>query len=219
MHVDAQAGEKWNAWVAGPAVGVETHYCSRTVPCLRKYLGKKIECEGCSKPVPLDFSYYLPLYRCIDSRPVVVILHRDQQDTLETLKHHQHVVVGRTKEKYVGLYVSPILAAQKFQTTLDWKMGEAKIEEFLPTLWKMRGVISAEMILRGPLLEDKLPLLGDEPERKKLLPAAEVELGAAVVGQNFVVAGENGPRPLEGDVAEVYKRLKSRAKPEKNGTH
>lgn len=219
LHTDCEPGKSWTGWIAGDAVGVDTHYCFRTIPCLKRYYGKHAPCEGCTANKPVDFSYYQPLYRHFDSRPVVVILHKDQQDILNRVKFHELVTIGRTSEDFTGLYMARLMKPEPFETTLTWKKVPQDIAAYLPTLWRLRGVIDGETLLRGPLVPEPLTLLGDEMPRKPLSSDDTVKVSAAVVSQNFVVAGEDGPRPLAGDMADVYERLKSRGKPSKNGKH
>lgn len=186
---------------------------------MKRYFGKAAQCEGCAKPLPVDLILYVPLYRGIDSKPVFVICHKDQQDVCDRLTHLQQVRVGRMEEAQAGIYIQPCMRQEKFVTGAEWKKRPANLAEYLPTVWRLRGAITCEIILRGPLVDQPMQLLGDEPPAKQLSPTATVELSAAVVGQQFTVAGQDAPPPLDGPMADVFKRRGLPTTPKKNGKH
>ena len=164
--VQTEAGTQWEAWVAGDCIGVEVHTSRRSKPCLKRYLGQKTPCEGCQATLRVDWLGYLPLYRCSDGKPVVVVVHTDQIDRLDQLKKHDHIVIGRNKEANCGVWVRKSLKQTRYDTTLPSRMVPADISDWLPVLWRMVGVITGRDLLRdsgaNPPVDDK-PVSHPEP--------------------------------------------------------
>ncbi len=221
LHVSIKGEGKFEGWIAGDPVGVEVHHVKSSKPCLKRYLGRQWKCPGCEEPCKVDWCAYVPLYRCLDARPVVVILHRDQLDFMQSVKLHQRVEIGRTKEDKIGMYGRVLTAGAKYQTTLPERKISIDISDWLPILWAMIGQISGQHIRRGPLPDtsETLELLGDEQEVNRLSPEATAKLSAEVVGQQFTVAGTDEPPPLSSDLAEVYRRRGITTKAKLNGNH
>lgn len=149
-HVGAAPGTEWLGWIAGDAIGVRCHVGDDpSSACLRHYLGQQTGCARCAKHHRLEWLWYQPIWRESDWKPVVVIFHEDQLDVLDRLKVLQQVTVGRGKEKKSGMFVRPILRGAKFETSMDWKRKPQCIADFLPSLWKMRGLLTGELLLSG----------------------------------------------------------------------
>lgn len=220
-HVSCKGGQNFEGWVAGDAVCVDSHHVGATRPCLKRYFGEEHPCAGCDEPSRVIEQYYLPLYRRLDGRPVVVILQSDQLDMLQALKCHQHVKVGRTEEHRIGMYVSPMLSPSKWTTTLDERKVKADISDWLPILWGMVGVITGDIIRRGPIgneVEIEPPPIPDK--RGKKLSAEETrKRSAEVVGMNFKVKPPTDD--VLGDaITETANRMLDRVKRhEANGHH
>lgn len=138
-------GKTITGWIAGPCVTVDCHQCEPTKPCLKKYLGAEHECVGCNNLFRVDSTGYQPIYRHMDGRPVVVIFHRDQFERLDALRHGQHVLIGWPEEKNVGAWIRKD-TGPAFTTTLAERKVDADICHWLPILWKLVGVITADML-------------------------------------------------------------------------
>jgi hypothetical protein len=58
------AGATLEAWLAGPMVGVETHWAGSSVPCRRKLTDGALPCKWCGPPTPSRVRWigYVPLW-------------------------------------------------------------------------------------------------------------------------------------------------------------
>jgi len=144
-------GEKVNGHIAGPCIGVQVHCGPQSRPCLKCYLGATADCTGCNHHLRRDWLGYQPLYRWVDGKSVVVTLHVDQIDRLEVLRHGDHVLLGREDADNAGVWIRKE-KGPSFTTTLAAKSVDADICDWLPVLWRMRGILTGAMVRGGPVI-------------------------------------------------------------------
>lgn len=167
LHVKVLPGHKWDGWIAGPPVGIESHHIHNTKPCLKSYFGPQADCPGCNHPSRVEDQWLVPLYRCSDGRPVCVWFHEDMADALFLTKLHEHVVVGKTHEPKTGAYLQRQLSStNRYQTTLPERRVTADISEYMPVLFGMVGIITPQQLRDGPIVLEDTPACAGSPETK-----------------------------------------------------
>lgn len=141
-------GKIFNGHIAGPCIGVEVHCGVQTKPCLKCYVDPKADCVGCNHRLRRDWLGYQPVYRWIDGKPVVVTIHIDQQDRVERFVHGDHVLIGREDQDNAGIWIRKD-KGPAFESTLPARQTNADISDWLPTLWRLCGIITGAMLRNG----------------------------------------------------------------------
>lgn len=137
-YVSTSHGKNWHAWIAGPCHWFHCHSKGKTKPCLYEMTGGEMGCDRCDAAQPCEVVGYQPLYRELDSKPVMVIVHEYTREVLDGLRLHARVTVGRGDSASDGVYVVPALKAEpRFQTTLQHRMVPADLTETLLRVWKI----------------------------------------------------------------------------------
>lgn len=195
-------GTKLAAHVAGNCVGVTVHCGKPSKPCMRRYLGAGAKCFGCDNGIRKDWLGYQPFYRELDGRPIVCTFHKDMIERLDKLTLHQRVEIGQEDADNVGLW----LRAEKgmlYSTTLNARKIGADIAGWLPVLWKLRGVITREMLLSaGPeVTSDKPVSLSETDELDEIYRNAPGELRARSL-PNRIMRGNPAEAIGMGDVID-----------------
>jgi hypothetical protein len=157
-----------------------------------------------------DWLGYLPVYRWIDGKPVVVTIHTDQQDRVEGLRHGDHVLIGREDSDNAGIWIRKE-KGPAFNSTLPARQVDADICDWLPTLWRLQGIITGGAIRGGatipPVTTDCHLPVGDKPKlgvvTERAWKEAPLELRALAKQQE--------------EYQEVKKRLKARGASTLNG--
>jgi hypothetical protein len=135
-YVPTQPGAKWSAYVAGPCHWFLAHTRGRSKPCLHEMTGGELTCERCAQITPPQVIGYQPLYREVDSRPVMVIVYEYERDRCDALKLHQRVTIGREDQQSDGVWVTVALNPRPvFHTTLKCRMAPVDLTSVLLKLW------------------------------------------------------------------------------------
>lgn len=223
LHVSPKQGHPFDAWVAGEPVGMDSHYISSTKPCLRAYLGSSAHCPGCAHPSRVEEQWLQPFYRCSDARPVCVWFHEDMLDVLCQLKLHEQVTVGRHEGSRIGCHVTRKLTQVAYQTTLPERRMTANIALYMPTLFGLEGVITPEMLVRGPL--DESAGLTPEQQREEFEKRSDVMVptlkeSEASRAKRGHFPGRGGVKASGETLDDVFDsiRQKSSLPPSSNGT-
>lgn len=147
-------------------------------------------------------------------------------DVLIQLKLHEQVVIGRETGVRIGAHVTRKLSQVPYHTTLPERKVTANVALYMPTLFGLEGVITPEMLLRGPLgIEYAKPTAASAPcEETADKPASETELLSEGVRRRFTLDGKplaETPFREQYDalIARVGKGGESNGKPSKNGKH
>lgn len=131
-------GDRWHAWIAGPCHWFDAHTKGKSKPCLTVMCGGALECPRCTPLDPVEEIGYQPLYREVDGRPCMVIIHEHSRERVDQLKLHARVCVGREEEASAAVWVAPALVATpKYQTTLAERMRPADLTETLLRVWSI----------------------------------------------------------------------------------
>lgn len=142
-YVGTDPGDRWFAWVAGPAYWLLGHPSSRSKPCLDWLTEKALPCAICSPLKPPVMMGYLPLYRQIDGAPVMVVVYETVREKVDALKLHKRVQVGRELGEADSVWVSLALEQNpRFQTTLKQREQPADVTETLLRMWKMPELVN-----------------------------------------------------------------------------
>lgn len=164
MTAKVKKGSQFNGHVAGPCIGVEVHCGSQSKPCLKFYLGSSVECPGCKNNQRRGWLGYQPLYRWLDGKPVVAWFHEDQQDRLDVLKHGDHVLVGREDADNAGNWIRKE-KGPAFTTRLPVREVDADISDWLPTIFRLKGVLTGEHLRGGPATTPVTPDCHSQPKK------------------------------------------------------
>jgi len=211
-------GEKHTAYVAGPAAWVIAHPSDKgSKPCLEWMTGSALPCRFCAlHKCPVEVGY-VPVYREVDWRPMLVIVYRTEREWIDPLELHTRVTVGREKEKGAALWVRPCLNQEpRFASTLPYRKCAVDIDHSLLTLWKMPELVAWLHTARPSDTAVSLPVPTSPPP----------EVMHSLEGDTAVRPGPYEPDPLTTDdvFATTVNRIKEKAskwgpKPSKNGTH
>jgi hypothetical protein len=220
-HVRVKGGDRFEAWIAGDPVCIDSHHISSTKPCLKSYLGSSVDCPGCSHPSRIEEQIAVPLYRCSDGRPVFVWCHDDMFDTLTLCKLHEQVVIGRTEERRSGIFVQRKLSQVTYQTTLDERKVTADITPYLPVVFGLVGIITPEMLRRGPLTPAPAPAPAPAlPARGKRMTEDEERAELAKrVANRFTHEGKPIDGVLSSYLGSIGQGGESSEKVKRNGKH
>jgi len=217
-YVTTQPNTNWHAWIAGPCHWFLAHVKGRTKPCLHEMSQGELKCPQCDAGMMCEPIGYQPLYREVDARPCMVILHDYTREAVDRLHLHARMTVGRGGESSDGVYVVPALKREPvYRSSLVERMKPADLTETLLKLWGIPdltqwyrethggGVAPAKMV---PKLEPKKS--NGKPFSPMLKKAAEV---AQQIGDEMTAGVP---------VDAVIQRLRAHAavnKPSTNGDH
>jgi hypothetical protein len=81
---------------------------------------------------------YLPLYRVVDGRPVMVIVYEEEREHVDRLRLHQVVTVGRESEQADSVWVRPsVTQTPVYTSTMAERMRAADIGDVLLRMWAL----------------------------------------------------------------------------------
>jgi hypothetical protein len=137
-YVQTPKNSQWEAYVAGPAWWGMCHYAGKTKPCLHWVSDGALECPMCASVKPPEMVGYLPVWRAIDGRPVMVLVHEITREVVDSHGLHVRVLVGRGVDKTDGCYViRAIKPGIAFSTTMAEKLRPADVTHSLLTMWRL----------------------------------------------------------------------------------
>lgn len=85
---------------------------------------------------------YQPLYREVDAKPVMVIVHGYAREVVDAIGLHKRVLVGRGSDITDGVYVIPALQPlPRYHSTLPERMVPADLTETLLRVWRMPQLV------------------------------------------------------------------------------
>jgi hypothetical protein len=217
-YVSTECGKTWAAWLAGPIHWFDCHLKGRTKPCVHAMTDGELHCDMCSPLNPVEEAGYVPLYREIDAKPVCVIVHEYQRETVDRIRKHQMVLVGRGEQQSDPVWVREHpKQGQRYTSSLAERMADADMTVTLLAMWKLPALTDWYYRTHGK--SDKpvsLPpgkaVRDDGHEYTPMLQGAAKRWAAPVIKEPTAV----------GDVIDVQReelaRL-ARAKPSSNGHH
>lgn len=128
---------EWEGWYAGGAFWTYDHGELRSKPCPVEITGGALHCPKCAADVPLRLIGYIPVYRCADGKPVVVIVKLDSWDAVLGLTKHDRVTVGRGADQSDATWVRRRVGGPPYVTTLPERKV---IPSIVPSLLRLWGV-------------------------------------------------------------------------------
>jgi len=172
-------GDKWHAWVAGPTMWFLCHASTRTKPCLDALTDGQLVCPKCNGPRECAVKGYVPLYRESDCAPRCVIVPESTRDTVDGLRLHWRVLVGREVEKNDGVWV--VKAPHPlplFQTTLRERMRPVDLTATLLKMWALPELTAWYLATHGKG-DTAVEMPTDEPVKSDGKPFTEMTAAAA----------------------------------------
>lgn len=142
-YVSTAPGKPWHAWCAGPCYWCIAHTAGRSKPCLRWLTGGALSCPRCAAPKEPEEIGYQPLYRDIDGRPVMVIVHSYSREQVDALKFRQQVIVGRGLDPADPVMVSAVPGKQAwYHSTLAERQVPADLTDTLLRVWQIPELVA-----------------------------------------------------------------------------
>lgn len=207
----------WNGWMAGEVYWCKAHEHTDalpgTKPCLDWMTEGALRCPRCKPHVLPTWVGYVPLYREVDHKPVVVIVHESVMDLVKGLKYGDFVLVGRADDKssvFVRLSESP----QMFRTDQEQRKQPCNLNASLLTMWQMPLL---ERWLLDARRETATAAQGkpDAVQMRLSVPPPTTAIEAIAID-----AHRNPPSDWSELVGNVLNKAAQRgAKPSKNGHH
>lgn len=166
-------GKNFSAWMAGPCHWYACHTKGKSQPCLHEMTDGELTCERCEQGHGVEVIGYVPLWRELDGKPVMVIVHDYTREAVDCLRLHQRVLIGRGEDGSDGVYVIPAIKPEpRFQTTIADKMKPADLTETLLRVWRLPDLVAWYEQTHGA-----------RPSR----PAPKQEVRAKINGRDFGV--------------------------------
>ena len=141
QYVPIERGQPFEAYTAGPAWWGYLHMLKPSKPCVYELTGREVECRYCGKARMPVMKGWVPLYRKWDGFPVMVCVDESLRDSIDPLKLHTKVNVGRGKGSSVSAWVQMSLDQEpRYVTTLPERQVEADVTVTLITVWDLPEV-------------------------------------------------------------------------------
>lgn len=141
-YTPTEANKQWTAFVAGPTMWFECHCVGKTKPCLEFVTDGELECPMCQTLKPCEQIGYMPLYRELDGKPVMVLVHESVREVVDSHRFLARVLIGRGKDSTDGVYVQrPMSKGTPFSSTLPDRQKPADIWPTLVRMWKIPALI------------------------------------------------------------------------------
>lgn len=192
-------------------------------PCVYELTGREIECRYCGKARMPVMKGWVPLYRKWDGFPIMVCVDECLRDSIDTMKLHTKVHVGRGKGSSVSAWVQMTMDQEpKYVTTLPERQVEADVTMTLITVWDLpevtqffcRPASDTAVSLNAKGSTDGVPVHADS-----VLGQDSDSGGVPLLGDSFLRALPEDTR------AEIARRRneafvsEAQRKPKKNGKH
>lgn len=214
-YVGTKIGSTWHGWIAGPPQWYWCHTMHRTKPCLKELTDGQVECALCGQARAPQNVGYLGVYREVDAKPVLVVLHDEQMERADQLRLHERVLIGREDNAADGVWVSPALKPQPaYHTTLKERMVACDLTNTLLKLWALPELTAWYRKGEQPAASKKYVPKPGQYKHPKGTPDRREE-----VNRGFAAACKRAPSPapLPDSIEEIMPA--ALAKASKNGTH
>jgi len=130
----------FSAFLAGPVYWAEAHEHTKTQPgtkpCLDWITDGALRCPRCRPMVLTTWVGWVPLYREVDHKCIIVIVHESAMDLLEGLSYPMCVSVGRVDEKssvFVRRSDNPVT----FKTENEARKRPVDVTRDLLCMWRI----------------------------------------------------------------------------------
>jgi hypothetical protein len=182
----------FNAWMAGePYWAEEAHEHTDadpgTKPCLNWLTDGAVKCVRCRRGRPVTCIGWVPLYRELDGKPIIVIVHEHVADLLKGIVHPQYVLVGRVDNKS-SVFIKKSESNLVMRTDKDSRKRRIDVVPDLLTMW---GLPELNEWLRGqqpgqvqeeeppPVLRQRLSVPPPTTKIEALAIDAEKKIGSS----------------------------------------
>lgn len=214
-HFEKLKGEGWfNAWIAGPVVGVYVHHMPPSKPCRWIMTDAQIECPLCKVRPRTEWKGYVPLYS--DSgKPVVVMIPEAMKGHVEAIGTHEPVRVSRGSGKCDTVAIHKAKWSDRYVSGKTERAYPALIDGWLFVLWG--DAVLSEWYHARVIDPGARPAGVEVPELNRvktgdaLPPDEERALTKRVIRDNFKVRPAADP-PLIGEALPNL-RAKMNGKP------
>lgn len=162
--------EKLYGWIAGEGIRLTVHQGKPSKVCIRAYKGKKTACEKCEQGKETSSLIFVPFYPEESSLRCVLHVHDDCEKALAALDLHDYFAAWRGNQPDVGVQLAKLDKQKKYTTPIATRYAGADISEWLTNFMSVRGILSADDLLRGakfvsecgPVLAETTPEPGSE---------------------------------------------------------
>lgn len=208
-----KGGERHTAYLAGDAQWFVAHPSDRgTKPCTHWMTSATVPCRFCALHKTPQTIGYVPVWREVDWRPMLVIVYEEEREHIEHLELHDRVQIGREKELGARIWVRKCMNQEpRFNTTVARRKCKQDITRALLTIWKMPELVawfSCRAVSDTAVSLDKSAPVPPAP-----VPPAEAQIYTPPAGDGAAQAA---------DYTGVVNRIKDRTrglKPSANGRH
>lgn len=211
--VQVGLGKAWFGTLAGEVYWCLAHEHTEqdhgTKPCLNWLTDGALRCRRCSRVKPPAWIGYVPIYRELDGRPVVVIVHECAADLLDGLRYPQTVFVGRV-DATAGVFVRAAKDQVTFKTEIESRKRPIDVTPQLLAMWKLPD-LETWLSSRGRVATaEPLPEKQTDgpPPRRTTAP----DDGAYLLGDSFMGA-------LPKETQEKIRARRAAAQTSENGKH
>ena len=137
-YVTTPRGAKWYAHMAGPIHWFTCHEMKRTKPCLHVISDGELTCQWCGAEVATRVMGYVPLYRELDGKPVMVLVYEDAREELDRRRLHERVLVGRGPDCNDTVYILRSTSQEpSYQSRLPERLRPADLTRTLLVIWRL----------------------------------------------------------------------------------
>jgi len=130
----------FTAWLAGPVYWAEAHEHTEkqpgTKPCLDWITHGELRCPRCRPHIVPTWVGWVPLYREIDHKCIIVIVHESVMDLLAGLTYPQCVLVGRVDPKS-SVFVRKSDNPVSMRTENEQRKCPVDVTRDLLTMWRI----------------------------------------------------------------------------------
>lgn len=203
-YVGTDCGTRWTAYVAGKCHWFKCHTRGRTKPCLHVMTDGYLACTRCDPERPAVDVGYLPLYREVDLRPVMVLVYVDQLDSVNALKLHQRVTIGRENQQSDSTWVGPAMTkGAMFYSTLRERYRDADLTQTLLKLWGIPELVAWYNTTHGAGQKPMKPAATTTEEAPKKKKREEVSPMMRAAFDRVGLLGEQSLLPGQEETAEA----------------
>lgn len=215
-YVGTVPGRKWCAYIAGPCQWYVCHTKGKSKPCLEWMTDGALPCKLCASTARPMVIGYQPLYRQVDSAPVMVIVYEDVRHVVDALRLHERVEIERQGQQGDAVSVTRLLTQEpRFQTTLPERRERADITDVLLALWSLPD-LTHWYRCRRPASDNAVSLATDPGVTSTGEPFGPMTKAAA---EKY---GSDDDGPMSGALDDVIRNrlaLAAGKKPATNGKH
>jgi hypothetical protein len=208
-YLKLKSGERWKGWLAGPVVGLETHWDNGTVGCRKIISNGALRCDYCSLGKERLWRGAVPLWGEAGDRWVVIV-GETYAASLSELQHLDPVQVMKCQRRGSPLRVDKFPHALAMPRLEGADREQQDIKPWLLRLWK-------DSVLRDWLLDN--PVKGEEVPKKASKPKPSMNPTPEKVGEAIARRLQDGStlKPAKGQPGTLGEIIDQVLKPNGKG--